>query len=149
MTELGRFALFCLSRAREAEDFMAELGRWGDALARVASLPNGVAALAALVSYVLEVTELPKGELKMFLTQLGPRTGDAFMTGALREEGRREGRAEGEVRGRAEVLLRLLRVKFGELPEEVLTRVQSASIEQLDTWAEQLLSAASIEEALS
>ena len=34
MTELGRLALFCLARARESDDFLAELGRWRDILAR-------------------------------------------------------------------------------------------------------------------
>ncbi len=151
MTELGRLALFCLARAREAEDFGAELGRWADAVVRVAALPNGVAALSALVSYILDVAELPKEELKTFFTELGPRTGEAFMTVGqiLREEGRREGRAEGEAKGRAEVLARLLRVKFGAVPEEALARLQSASIEQLDSWAERVLTANSIEEALS
>ena len=155
MTELGRLALFCLARAREAEDFGVELGRWADAVVRVASLPNGVAALSALVGYILDVAELPKEELKTFFTELGPRTGEAFMTVGqiLREEGRREGRAEGraegEAKGRAELLVRQLRVKFGVVPAEALARLQSASIEQLDTWAERVLTANSIDEALS
>ena len=96
---------------------------------------------------ILDVAELPKEELTTFFTELGPRTGEAFMTVGqiLREEGRREGRAE----GRAEVLVRQLRVKFGEVPEEALARLRSASIDQLDSWAERVLTANSIEEALS
>ena len=126
---------------------LAELRRWSDVLVRVAALPNGVAALAALVSYILGVTGLPPDDLKEFLKALGPQTQEAFMTGAdiLREEGRKEGEAKGE----AKIILRLLRAKFGEVPSEAEERLRSASVEQLDTWAERLLTAESVEEALA
>ena len=56
--------------------------------------------------------------------------------------------SKGESRGRAAVLLRQLQLKFGPLPEVVTARVQSASIEELDAWAERILSATSLDEAL-
>jgi hypothetical protein len=45
-------------------------------------------------------------------------------------------------------LLHLLRKRFGELPEQVGTRLRGASLEQIDSWLERLLAAASVEEVL-
>ena len=55
---------------------------------------------------------------------------------------------EGEAQGRAATLLKQLRLKFGELPEEIASQVQTATIEDLDRWAEHILSATSIEDTL-
>lgn len=60
-----------------------------------------------------------------------------------------EGREEGLAQGRAEVLLKLLRLKFGSLPESAEEKVRQASLEELDRWAERVLSAQSLEETLA
>lgn len=69
-----------------------------------------------------------------------------------REEGRREGRevgrAKGRREGRAEVLLELLGLRFGPLPEEVGATVESATRAQLDTWIARILTAPSLEAVL-
>ena len=59
-----------------------------------------------------------------------------------------EGRAEGQAEGSAGLLLKLLQLKFGQLPESVVGRVQSAEIEELDRWGERVLSAQSLEDIL-
>ena len=59
-----------------------------------------------------------------------------------------QGRAEGEARGRAELVLKLLTLRFGRLPAEAEARVRAASIEQLDAFAERVLSAKSLDEVL-
>jgi hypothetical protein len=64
------------------------------------------------------------------------------------QRGRQEGRQEGRKEGEATVLLHLLRKRFGELPEQVGARLRGASLEQLDSWLERLLAAASLEEVL-
>lgn len=58
-------------------------------------------------------------------------------------------RAAGEVHGRAAVLLKLLQLKFGPLPQAAAERVQSANIDELDAWTERVLSAASLEDIVS
>jgi hypothetical protein len=55
----------------------------------------------------------------------------------IREAGRREGEAE--------MLLRLLRVRFGTVPTEVTTRVTTADPETLLRWSERVLSAPTLE----
>jgi len=60
-----------------------------------------------------------------------------------------EGRMEGTLEGRAAVLERLLRKRFGAIAPMYLERIRSASIEQLDLWAERILDAKSIQEVFS
>jgi len=55
----------------------------------------------------------------------------------MREQGRSEGRSE----GKRQTLLRLLAIKFGELPPEPVSRIATASEADLDLWLERLLSA--------
>jgi predicted transposase/invertase (TIGR01784 family) len=78
-----------------------------------------------------------------------------------RSEGRAEGREEGRAQGREEglevglakgerlLLRRLLLRKFGELSPAAEARLEQGSEIELNRWAEQLLTATSIDEALS
>ena len=59
-----------------------------------------------------------------------------------------QGRREGEHKGQRKLLLRLLRVRFGELPESAVAQVQTADAGQLDAWAERVLSAPTLAEVL-
>ena len=63
-----------------------------------------------------------------------------------RQEGRKEGRKEGRQEGEAQMLLRLLRLKFGVLPEEVQRRIESAEADALLALSERVLTANSIDE---
>jgi hypothetical protein len=59
----------------------------------------------------------------------------------IREEGRAESRREGEV----EILLRLLRLRFGTVPADVTTRVTTADPETLLLWSDRVLSAPTLD----
>ena len=59
----------------------------------------------------------------------------------IRAEGHAEGRREGE----AEVLLRLLRSRFGALPDDVTARINAADAETLLRWSERVLSASTLD----
>jgi hypothetical protein len=63
----------------------------------------------------------------------------------IREEGRQEGRREGE----AEMLLRLLRIRFGTLPTDTEAHVQAADPETLLRWSERVLTAATLDEVFA
>lgn len=65
-----------------------------------------------------------------------------------RAEGKAEGRAEGKAEGKAELLLKLLQLKFGAVPETVRERVGAASADELDRFAERVLVAETLEDAL-
>jgi hypothetical protein len=75
---------------------------------------------------------------------LEPEAIEAIMTGA--ERLRAEGRAEGRVEGRAELVLKLLTLRFGPLSEATVVRVRAGGVEQLDGYAERVLTAQSLEQ---
>jgi hypothetical protein len=64
-------------------------------------------------------------------------------------EGWAKGKAEGKAEGRIEIILKLLALRFGPLTEAAQTRVRGAQDAQLDAVAERMLTAKTLEEAVS
>ena len=64
------------------------------------------------------------------------------------EKGRSEGWEEGRAEGQAGIVLRLLDLRFGALPDAVRERVHGASAAELEAWAEAVLTADSLEEVM-
>jgi len=58
-----------------------------------------------------------------------------------RQEGRQEGEQGGVRKGETLVLLRLLRLKFGEIPAATRRRIETADADTLLTWSEHILTA--------
>ena len=93
--------------------------------------------------------------LASLAAQIGPEAEEVYMTTAdmLRAEGEAKGLAKGEAKGRAEhaagVLVRLLTRRFGAVPDELRARIDTASLEQLDTWTERVLDAATLDDVFS
>lgn len=54
----------------------------------------------------------------------------------------------GRLQGRADLVIRLLAVRFGTLSEEIKSRIASASLDELDAIGERLLGAKTLQEAL-
>ena len=63
-----------------------------------------------------------------------------------RQEGRREGRQEGIQQGEAALLRRQLVRRFGSLPSWTEQRLEQASREELERWAERVLEAPTLAE---
>lgn len=70
--------------------------------------------------------------------------GPAILQGKL--EGKLEGKIEGKIEGKQELLRNLLTQKFGPLPAWAEERLTTGSAEQLNRWAQLILSAASLDE---
>ena len=66
-----------------------------------------------------------------------------------RVEGRTEGKAEGRIEGRVEMLLNQLALRFGPLSEPIQTLIRGLQDAQLDTVAERVLTAPTLEETLA
>jgi hypothetical protein len=64
-------------------------------------------------------------------------------------QGRAEGKAEGRAEGRAEIVLKLLERRFGPLASDIRGRLHNATATQLDTVAEQLLTAPTLAIAIN
>ena len=65
------------------------------------------------------------------------------------QQGLLQGRLEGEQTGEAKALRRLLQKRFGPLPEDRLTRLQTASVDELEHWLDRALDADSLAEVFS
>jgi hypothetical protein len=66
-----------------------------------------------------------------------------------RAEGKAEGKAEGRAEGRAEIVLKLLERRFGPLASDIRGRLHSATAPQLDSVAEELLTAPTLDIAIN
>jgi flagellar biosynthesis/type III secretory pathway protein FliH len=60
--------------------------------------------------------------------------------------GRQEGFEQGRRRGEAELLLRLLRSKFGSVPRNIQALLRNAEPDQLLEWGERLVTASSLDD---
>ena len=139
MTDYGRLALLLLEQVRSSPDIVADLRRWMPMLARVLRGPRGWEALALLLEYIFAVRKSePEGLPAALEAGLGSEAREAYMSFAqkLIDQGRTEGQAE--------MLLRLVAARFGPAPPSVMDRVRAASGEQLEIWAERILTAASV-----
>jgi predicted transposase/invertase (TIGR01784 family) len=63
--------------------------------------------------------------------------------------GKTEGLREGKAAGKSDLLLKQLGVRFGPPPEATRARLATATPEQLDTWAERVLTATTLDEVLA
>ena len=149
-TALAKLATISLKHARTSADFLKILVRWMDVAREVTTAPNGLSALAQVLCYILEVNDHVQREALQALLEreIGPEAKEAIMTAGqqILEEGRQEGRREGE----CAVLLRQLRRRFGTaVNTDIEQRIARASIEQIDTWTERVLSATTLTELLA
>ena len=61
-------------------------------------------------------------------------------------KGRQEGIQEGYLIHARDSLKELLKLKFGELPETVVTSIENADQQQLDEWTKQVLEATELKQ---
>ncbi len=109
-------------------------------------------------AYFIAVKRFDEGLLKAVLggveemskTDLGQKLieqGKAIGVEQGKAIGVEQGKAIGEAQAKRQTLLRLLRAKFGTLPDQVARRVETeADVARLDTLLERLLAAATIDE---
>jgi hypothetical protein len=141
MPVLGRLALFCLKRGRHAHDLLAELRAWIGELRQVTRVARPDAALFGLFRYIMEVTDTTHQRLLEFLrVEVGPAA-EKLMKSTYDQI-----IEEGTTQGMANLLLRQLAKRFGSVAEDVAHRVRQSSVEELGTWAERVLTAASLEQ---
>ena len=111
-----------------------------------------------MVRYILLVNDHVDPEtLHAFLERVvGPAAKDTIMTAGERliqqgeERGMQKGIQQGVQQGERAVLLRLLRQRFGnQVDSDIEGRLATASPQQIATWVERVLSAATLTELLA
>lgn len=160
-TVLARLTLLLLQFVRQAEqrDPVELAQRWRDLLVALWDYPGSRPALLALFSYLASQIEADRDRLRAAVTlihehahAMGKTIADQFREEGFRtgfdkgvDQGREQGISQGVTRGITEgqrdFLRRLLTRRFGPLPRELDTRITAADDDQLDRWADRLLSA--------
>jgi len=162
---LPTLTLWLLRDARSPARFTRSLGRWLAAMAELFAAPNGREALHTIFRYIALVADESLAQnLSQAVAAVQPDVKENPMTtiaekwiadaeakgraiGELRGraigEARGEviGEARGRIAGKADLLRKLLTMRFGELSESSGLRIASASEAELERWAERVLSA--------
>ena len=134
---------------------------WVERLGVLRREPGGASTLAAFLWYLLTVSPIEDARIIEAAEELPEPVEEEFMTGlerlrrAAREEGHQAGREEGHQAGREEgrialstTLLKLLRLKFGGVPEATAQRIETAQLGDLERWIEGVLTAESLDTLL-
>jgi hypothetical protein len=147
-TSFARLVLWALKNAREAGWLGGEIGRWKELIAAVLAERDGTRALTALLRYILQTNPtVERDVLRGLLPEdRGAEVEEAVMNWFEREmdRGRQDGRREGE----RHMLLKQLRLRFGELPATIVARVEAAEVPELEVWIERVMTASRIEDVL-
>ena len=151
---LGRLVEACIKHARTRPDLLEILLGWADVVREVVGAPDGLEALVLVMRYILLVNDHVEPEgLQAFLERVaGPDAKDTIMTAGQRliEQGVQQGVQQGIQQGERALLLRQLRKRFGnDVDTETERRLATASAEQIVTWGERVLSAATLTELLA
>lgn len=142
LTTMMMACLLLLKKAPGSTDLLAALGSWADVFRRISAAPNGLDAFRLLLEYISVTSDADPDNIREFARLIGPVAEKVYMTAAekLTELGRKEGQAD--------LLARLLTLRFGELPQDAAARIRSASDAELVLWAERVLTALSLDEVL-
>lgn len=142
---LVRLVLLLMKHYKDG-DLAQRLPLWSQTYVEVYK-SSGFDALVRVLMYILEVDNEVKLENVEFVDDLikAPE-GKVVMT--LAERLRQEGREEGLAKGQQRMLLKLLQLRFGEPSAETTSRVQAATVEELEAMAERVLTAQTLEEVL-
>lgn len=155
-----RLVLWAFQNGGSKERLKQTFPGWMSVVLEVLRAPNGTRALSVVWRYIFAVNErIPKDEMLALLASVAPaevREEIVNVADQLREEGRQQGLQQGVQQGlqqglqqgRRELLLKQLRARFGALPQAAVTRVSTAGINEIDLWAERILTAATLADVL-
>ena len=148
LTALGQLVMACLSVAGDARRLERELVRMGSALGRVLASADRLAALEALVRYlVARYPYLSAGNVgELFEKAVGPQGQEAIVT--FLDEIEARGQAKGKLEGKREALLDLLAARFGRVPARLQDRIRAAEEAAVGRWTVRVLTAKTAAEVI-
>lgn len=150
----ARLALLALQQARHTRDVRRMLRGWLELLTQLRRDPAGGRANRQLFRYLSEVCG-PESFIEGTATESDPETEHEMQTLAQMweqrgwQKGEQRGLQKGEQTGESRMLLRMLRRRFGELPQAVVSRVESADAAARARWADRLLDAADLDDVFA
>jgi len=143
-----RLVLWAFQNGGSKERLKQTFPGWMSVVLEVLRAPNGTRALSVVWRYIFAVNErTPPDEIEALLASVAPAEVKEEIVNAA-DQLREEGRQQGLQQGRRELLLKQLRARFGALPQAAVTRVSTAGINEIDLWAERILTAATLADVL-
>jgi predicted transposase YdaD len=134
-----------LRDARHKDSLLQNLDKWRGRVREALAQPGGRAYIEQWLHYIWLVTpDLDFDEVHATLLRELPETKEVAMTFAERLEER--GKARGKVEAQVDMLTKQMRLKFGELTEEHVARLSTATAQQLEGYVERILTASTPEE---
>lgn len=136
--------LWAFRDARIQERLERTLAAWFGVMNELATAKNGLEALNRVLRYISLVNEqMDPDTILTIAEETSPAAKEIIMT--LAEQWEQKGMQQGQ----SALLAKLLQTKFGNLPDEVVGRLQSASPSELERWAERVLTAESLQDVLN
>jgi hypothetical protein len=102
---------------------------------------SDILALYRFVDWLITLPEIQKQQYDRQLAEYEKEKTMRYVT-QIERSSKQEGRQEGE----AALLMRLLKIKFGLLDNDVTARIENADSDQLLSWSEKVLTAQSVDE---
>ena len=134
-----------LPNMRSSEDRKVEV--YAEAIRGLLALERDSDKRAKYIEFIDIYAGLTDNEYRRYQRQY--REDSSTMAGVIsraREEGMQRGMEQGRVEGERAVLERLLRRRFGLLSPEVAEKLGQASVADLESWAEQVLEAPTLDD---
>jgi hypothetical protein len=147
-TSFARLVLWALKNARDAGWLGGEIGPWKQLIAAVLSERDGMRALTALFRYIMQTNPATERDTLRGLLPADRGAESRIVEEAVMNWHEREV-DQGEKRGERRLLLKQLRLRFGELPAAIIARIEAAEVPELDTWGERIITAARLEDVLA
>lgn len=153
LSAFARLVLLCLRNLGRGGDPEREIARLAGAIRAVLRSPSGAGEFEAVGRHMILVINWPPAAIARVLgAEVGPDAEEAMTTiGELMireaaKEAAKEAYAKGTAEGQRKVLLRQLVARFGALPAALEGRIHEASSADLESFAERVLSAATLED---
>lgn len=117
----------------------------------LADLPDGDALELQILRYIVRVYDTTVDDLGDALDRVKRERRDELMPTIAQQwvqQGRAEGMVAGRAEGKAEILLRQIRRRFGALPAELEARVRAADSDALDIISDRFIDARSLDDLI-
>lgn len=157
LTAVAVLAAVCLRDMRTEKPIVDVFSPWVEELIDAVRSPWASADMAFVARYVYELREPEEVEAFHSFVEhsVGPEAKEIMVTAAEQlirqgiEQGLEQGIEQGQVEGERNLLLKLLRQRFGRLDAETERRIAAATSHELDTWGSRVLSATTLDEVLA
>ncbi len=141
MAAAAKLALLALRGARLGAELIHSLRAWMDLMEQASAAPDDDSALTTVLHYILQHSGFNHAAFKQIINDIRDSAAkETIMTTAemLREEGSQQTARR--------MLTKLLRLRFGDLPNAVIHNIENAPLDLIERWVERVITQDSLED---